>query len=120
MTYKATLKAHFDTEWTPSYGGSGIYDDAIVVQGRLDRIKFKDKNVQVEENFWCVVAPKVCGFHPGLTAVIDCEKYGLASRDNGVIRIGKTSFGRLNQMVKKEGRDPFFKPFHDLLRSKEK
>jgi hypothetical protein len=28
MTYKATLKVHFDTEWTPSYGVSGIYDDA--------------------------------------------------------------------------------------------
>ena len=27
MTYKATLKVHFDTEWTSSYGGSGIYDD---------------------------------------------------------------------------------------------
>jgi hypothetical protein len=27
MTYKATLKVHFDTEWTPTYGGSGIYDD---------------------------------------------------------------------------------------------
>jgi hypothetical protein len=27
MTYKATLKVHFDTEWTPSYGVSGIYDD---------------------------------------------------------------------------------------------
>ena len=27
MTYKATLRVHFDTEWTPSYGGSGIYDD---------------------------------------------------------------------------------------------
>lgn len=25
--YKASLKVHFDTEWTPSYGGSGIYDD---------------------------------------------------------------------------------------------
>ena len=27
MTYNAKLKVHFDTEWTPSYGGSGIYDD---------------------------------------------------------------------------------------------
>ena len=27
MTYKATLKVNFDTEWTPTYGGSGIYDD---------------------------------------------------------------------------------------------
>ena len=27
MTYKARLKVHFDTEWTPTYGGSGIYDD---------------------------------------------------------------------------------------------
>jgi hypothetical protein len=27
MTYKATLKVSFDTEWTPTYGGSGIYDD---------------------------------------------------------------------------------------------
>ena len=27
MTYKATLKVHYDTEWTPTYGGSGIYDD---------------------------------------------------------------------------------------------
>lgn len=27
MTYKATLKVHFDTEWTPNLGGSGIYDD---------------------------------------------------------------------------------------------
>ena len=27
MTYKAKLKVHFDTEWTPTYGGSGIYDD---------------------------------------------------------------------------------------------
>ena len=25
--YKASLKVHFDTEWTPTYGGSGIYDD---------------------------------------------------------------------------------------------
>ena len=27
MTYKAKLKVQFDTEWTPTYGGSGIYDD---------------------------------------------------------------------------------------------
>ena len=27
MTYKAKLKVSFDTEWTPSYSGSGIYDD---------------------------------------------------------------------------------------------
>ena len=27
MTYKAKLKVSFDTEWTPTYGGSGIYDD---------------------------------------------------------------------------------------------
>lgn len=27
MTYKATLRVNFDTEWTPSYGISGIYDD---------------------------------------------------------------------------------------------
>jgi len=27
MTYKARLKVQFDTEWTPTYGGSGIYDD---------------------------------------------------------------------------------------------
>ena len=27
MTYKAKLKVYFDTEWTPTYGGSGIYDD---------------------------------------------------------------------------------------------
>ena len=27
MTYKAQLKIQFDTEWTPSYGSSGIYDD---------------------------------------------------------------------------------------------
>ena len=25
--YKARLKVSFDTEWTPTYGGSGIYDD---------------------------------------------------------------------------------------------
>ena len=30
MTYKARLKVHFDTEWTPNYGGSGIYDDEIL------------------------------------------------------------------------------------------
>ena len=28
--YKATLKVHFDTEWTPTYGGSGIYDDEVL------------------------------------------------------------------------------------------
>jgi len=27
MTYKARLKVSFDTEWTPNYSGSGIYDD---------------------------------------------------------------------------------------------
>ena len=27
MTYKAKLKVQFDTEWTPTYGGSGMYDD---------------------------------------------------------------------------------------------
>lgn len=30
MTYKATLKVQFDSEWTSTYGGSGIYDDEIV------------------------------------------------------------------------------------------
>lgn len=30
MTYKAQLKIQFDTEWTPSYGSSGIYDDEIL------------------------------------------------------------------------------------------
>jgi hypothetical protein len=30
MTYKASLKVHFDTEWTPTYGGSGLYDDEIL------------------------------------------------------------------------------------------
>ena len=30
MTYKATLKVHFDTEWTTTYGGSGIYDNEIL------------------------------------------------------------------------------------------
>ena len=30
MTYKAKLKVHFDTEWTPTYGGSGIYDDEML------------------------------------------------------------------------------------------
>ena len=30
MTYKARLKVHFDTEWTPNYGGSGIYDDEML------------------------------------------------------------------------------------------
>lgn len=28
--YKATLKVHFDTEWTPTYGGSGVYDDEML------------------------------------------------------------------------------------------
>ena len=27
MIYKARLKVSFDTEWTPTYGGSGVYDD---------------------------------------------------------------------------------------------
>ena len=27
MTYTAKLKVSFDTEWTPTYGGSGMYDD---------------------------------------------------------------------------------------------
>ena len=27
MTYTAKLKVQFDTEWTQTYGGSGIYDD---------------------------------------------------------------------------------------------
>ena len=27
MTYKAKLRVHFDAEWTPNLGGSGIYDD---------------------------------------------------------------------------------------------
>lgn len=30
MTYKAQIKIQFDTEWTPSYGSSGIYDDEIL------------------------------------------------------------------------------------------
>lgn len=30
MTYTAKLKVQFDTEWTPSYSGSGIYDNEIL------------------------------------------------------------------------------------------
>lgn len=91
-------------------------NETIVVQGRIDRLKFKPKDAEFAENFWCVIAPKVCGWHPGLTAVIDCEKYGLVERDNGVIKKGKKSWGRLNTMVKKAATDPFFEDFHELLR----
>lgn len=92
-------------------------NETLVVQGRIDRLKFKPKDADFAENFWCVIAPKVCGWHPGLTAVIDCEKYGLVERDNGVIKKGKKSWGRLNGMVKKSANDSFFDDFHELLRN---
>lgn len=92
-------------------------DEAIVVQGRVDRIKFKPRNADLADNFWCVVAPKVCGWHPGLTAVIDCEKYGLATRDMGTVKIGKTSYGKLSAMVKRDPHDKFFDPFYEALRN---
>lgn len=92
-------------------------NETIVVQGRMDRIKFKRKDEELAENFWCVIAPKICGWHPGLTAVIDCEKYGMATRENGTIKVGNKSYGRLNQMVKRPADDKFFEPFYEKLRN---
>jgi len=30
MTYTSKLRVHFDTEWAPNYGGSGIYNDEML------------------------------------------------------------------------------------------
>lgn len=92
-------------------------NEVITVEGRVDRLKFKP-GVELAEKFWAVISPKTHGFHPGLTALYDCEKYGLCTRENGTIKIGAKSFGRLNTLCDKANDDDLFKPFFELLKKK--
>lgn len=57
------------------------------------------------------------GVHDGLTAVMDCKMYKLATKDR-TIKIGDQSFGYMKDILKKaeEGDDEFFEPFHQALR----
>ena len=60
------------------------------------------------------------GIHPGLTAVWDCYKLGLATR-SGSIKMGDKTYGTLKNIMTKEWDNPeFFQPFYDYLRKGEK
>lgn len=91
-----------------------LKNEVFFVQGRVDRLKFKPQS-ELEENFWMAISPHTGGFHRGLTAVIDCEKYGLVERDNGVIKKGNKSFGRLSAMCDKAEDESVFAPFMEML-----
>ena len=57
------------------------------------------------------------GVHDGLTAVMDCRTYKLATKER-VIKIGDESFGYMKDILKKaeQGDDDFFIPFHEALK----
>jgi len=57
------------------------------------------------------------GVHDGMTAVMDCKRYGLATKSR-TIKLGDQSFGYMKDILKKaeEGDDEFFEPFHQALR----
>ena len=57
MTYKASLRVHFDTEWTPTYGGSGIYDDETLPEEHYTfEIPCQDLNVVQLFRFFGTIA----------------------------------------------------------------
>jgi RecA/RadA recombinase len=93
-----------------------LRNECFFVQGRIDRLKFVNMDESEENNFWFAVSPKTHGFHPGLTALLDCEKFGLVERENGTIKHGNKSYGRLNAMCEKADDDSVFAPFFELLK----
>jgi len=55
------------------------------------------------------------GIHKGLTAVLDAQEFGLATK-SGYVKIGDTSYGYFSQIVKNEWQnDDFFTPFYEVL-----
>ncbi len=57
MTYTAKLKVHFDTEWTPSYGSSRLYDDEILPEEHYTfEIPAEDVNITQLFRFFATIA----------------------------------------------------------------
>jgi hypothetical protein len=57
MTYKARLKVSFDSEWTPTYGGSGIYDNETLPEEHYTfEIPCEDLNVVQLFRFFGTIA----------------------------------------------------------------
>lgn len=90
-------------------------DGTLLVEGKVVKVRFLNES-DYRATFKVVLKK---GVHVGLTAVQDCLDQGLATKDNGIIKIGAKSFGRHSLMMEKHWNDPkLFEPFTAALEGK--
>jgi len=121
--------------WRPTMSGRGWESPGGIVKNYLLTVRILLKRVEefpdgsyilqgkAEKNRWgysdrlfFVFMLAGYGLHAGLSAVWDCVILKVAKYENGTIKIGTQSYGRLSTLVKsaKAGED-IFKPFKDEL-----
>lgn len=86
----------------------GYDDGTMLIDGRVVKLRFRGDAIY-RAPFKLVLCR---GVHPGLTAVQDSLDQGIATKENGIIRLGSKSFGRHSLMMEKHWNDPkLFEPF---------
>lgn len=88
-----------------------IEDDYFIVQGRIEKLRWGGKGGA----FKFVLLPGI-GIHPGLSAVIDCGWYEIATIDR-IVKLNDKSYGYFSKMVEKvrDGDVEITQPFVEAI-----
>lgn len=92
------------------------YDDGSrSVEGKVFKLRFRD-GAPNDAVFYYFIKANL-GVHVGLSALEDCLKFGLASKDNGIVKLNDKSFGRHSALIEQHYNDPErFAPFQAALK----
>jgi RecA/RadA recombinase len=90
-----------------------LKEGSYVLEGNVEKLSYGQGGRKFR--VFCLAGR---GLHAGLSAVIDCETLKIATRTNGVIKMGDTSYGRITKLIEDAhaGNDKVFKPFITALK----
>ena len=92
-------------------------DGSLVVRGRFEKLKNKVP-AHGHREFLFVIVPGKTGVHPGLTAVVDLESYGLLTLGTSVNYNGR-KYPSFPKMVERAEEDDLFTPFIEGIYGKD-
>jgi hypothetical protein len=88
-------------------------DGSYILEGNVEKLSYGQGGRKFR--VFCLAGR---GLHSGLSAVVDCESLKLATRTNGVVKMGEVSYGRITKLIEEAhaGNDKIFKPFITALK----
>ncbi len=89
-------------------------DGSMMIKADFRKVKYK--GVDYDSKYAQCYFLAGYGIHRGLSAVMDCIIYRLASKENGVITMGSKSYGRFSTLRSKADDESLFAPFHAALK----